>query len=86
MMAFQGPGQPSPTLGDALNAGYLYLEVKCLGCNIHQTVALDVVRRRKTTPIHELERYMRRQCSELQGYPFKRSHLGALANDQDFCR
>jgi hypothetical protein len=39
---------------------------------------LDVVRRRKTTPIHELERYMRRQCSELQGYPFKRSHLGAL--------
>jgi hypothetical protein len=78
MMAFQGPGQPSPTLGDALNAGYLDLEVKCLGCNTHQTVALDVVRRRKT-PIHELERYMRcRQCSELRGYPLKRSHLIAL--------
>lgn len=27
----QGPAQPSPTLGDALNAGYGYLEVKCLG-------------------------------------------------------
>jgi hypothetical protein len=27
MMAFQGPAQPSPTFGDALNAGYLYLEV-----------------------------------------------------------
>jgi hypothetical protein len=64
MLAFQGPAQPSPTLGDALNAGYVYLEVKCLGCNTHQTVALDVVRRRKTTPIHEMERYMRcRQCS-----------------------
>jgi hypothetical protein len=79
MMAFQGPAQPSPTLGGALNAGYLYLEVKCLGCDTHQTVALDIVRRRKTMPIHELERYMRcRHCSERQGYPFKRSHLVAL--------
>jgi hypothetical protein len=56
MTALQGPAQPSPTLGDALNAGYVYLEVKCLGCDTHQTVPLDVVRRRKTTPIHELER------------------------------
>jgi hypothetical protein len=79
MLGFQAPAQPSPTLGDAINAGFGYLEVKCLGCNTHQTVALDVVRRRKTTPIHELERYMRcRHCSELQGYPFKRSHLIAL--------
>lgn len=30
MLAFKGPAQPSPTLGDALNAGYLYLEVRCL--------------------------------------------------------
>ena len=50
------------SLRDTLNAGYLYLEVKCLGCDTHQTVALDIVRRRKTTPIHELERYMR--CRE----------------------
>jgi hypothetical protein len=40
MLGFQDPAQPSPALGDALNAGYLYLEVKCLGCNTHQTVAL----------------------------------------------
>jgi hypothetical protein len=71
--------QPSPTLGDALNAGFGYLEVKCLGCNTHQTVALDIVRRPKTTPVHELERYMRcRQCSEVRRYPYKRSHLVAL--------
>jgi hypothetical protein len=38
MLGFQGPAQPSPALGDALNAGYLYLEVKCLGCNTHQMV------------------------------------------------
>jgi hypothetical protein len=53
--------------------------VKCLGCNTHQSVALDIVRRPKTTPIHELERYMRyKECSRLQGRPFKRSHLVAL--------
>ena len=45
MLGFQGPAQPSPTLGDAINAGFGYLEVKCLGCNTHQTVALDIVRR-----------------------------------------
>jgi hypothetical protein len=79
MLGFQGPAQPSPALGDALNAGYLYLEVKCLGCSTHQTVALNIVRRPKTTPIHELERYMRcKDCSEVRRYPFKRSHLVAL--------
>jgi len=75
----RGPPQPSPTLGDALNAGYGYLEVRCLGCDTHQAVALDVIRRAKTTPIHELERYMRcKDCSRLQGYRYKRSHLVAL--------
>ena len=79
MLGFQGPAQPSPPLGDAINAGFGYLEVKCLGCNTHQTVALDIVRRPKTTPVHELERYMRcRQCSEVRGSPYKRSHLVAL--------
>jgi hypothetical protein len=49
------------------------------GCDRHQTVALDIVRRPKTTPIHELERYMRcKDCSEVQGYPYKGCHLVAL--------
>jgi hypothetical protein len=87
MLGFQGPAQPSPALGDALNAGYRYLEVRCLGCDTHQTVALDIVRRPKATPIHELERYMRcKDCSEMCGYPYKRSHLVALATDEDFSR
>ena len=39
----------------------------------------NIVRRPKTTPIHELERYMRcKDCSGVQGYPYKRSHLVAL--------
>ena len=44
MLGFQGPAQPSPTLGDAINAGFGYLEVRCLGCDTHQTVALDIRR------------------------------------------
>ena len=79
MLGFKGPAQPSPSLGDALNARYLYLEVRCLGCDTHQTLALNIVRRAKTTPIHELERYMRcKDCSQVRGYPYKRSHLGTL--------
>jgi hypothetical protein len=79
MLGYQGPAQPSPTIGDALNAGYLYLEVRCLGCDTNQTVALNIIRRPKTTPVHELERSMRcKDCSQLRGYPYKRSHLVAL--------
>jgi hypothetical protein len=36
ILGFQGPAQPSPTLSDAINARFGYLEVKCLGCNAHQ--------------------------------------------------
>ena len=79
MLGYKGPAQPSPTIGDALNAGCGYLEVHCLGCDTNQTVALDIIRRPKTTPIHELERYMRcKQCSERRGYPYKRSSLVCL--------
>ncbi len=42
-------------------------------------VALDIVRRPKATSVHELERYMRcKDCSQVRGYPYKRSHLVAL--------
>ena len=78
MLGFQGPAQPSPAIGDALNAGYCYLEVKCSGCNTHQTVALDVVRRPKTTPIHELERYMRCRSAPRCGAILQARHLVAL--------
>jgi hypothetical protein len=63
MLGYKEPAQPSPALGDALNAGYRYLEVRCLGCDTHQTVALDIVRWPKTTPIHELERYIHTDLS-----------------------
>jgi hypothetical protein len=47
MLGFKGPAQPSPTLDDVLNAGYGYLEVRCLGCETNQTAALDILRRPK---------------------------------------
>ena len=51
----------------------------CLGCKTHQTVALEIIRRPKSTPVHELEHYMRcKECSEVRGYPFKRSKMIAL--------
>jgi hypothetical protein len=79
MLGYKGPAQPSPTIGDALNAGYLYLEVRCLGCDTNQTVALNIIRRPKETPVHELERYMRcKDCSQVRRYPYKRSHLVTL--------
>ena len=80
MLGYKGPAQPSPALaGMRINAGYRYLGVRCLGCDTHQTVALDIVRRPKTTPVPELERYMRcKDCSQVRGYPYKPSHLVAL--------
>ena len=85
MLAFHGPAQPSPSLGDALNAGYGYLEVKCLGCSTHQTVALDIVRRPKATPVHELERYMRcENCSRTHRAPIQAQPSGGALADQNF--
>jgi hypothetical protein len=78
MLGFQGPAQPSPTLDDALNAGYRYLEVKCLGCNTHLTVALDIVRRPKTT-LYAMQRLLAGAAVSLQAQPSRRA-----AADQDF--
>jgi hypothetical protein len=83
MLGLQGPAQPSPMLGDALNAGFRYLEVRCAGCDLHSTVDLTIVRRPKvTTPIHELERWMVcKDCSRVRGYRVKRGQLVALRQE-----
>ena len=79
MLGFRGPAQPSPMLGDALNAGFRYLEVRCAGCDLRSTVDLTTVRRPKATPIHELERHMAcKDCSQVRGYRYKRGQLVAL--------
>ena len=72
-------------LADALNGGYLYFEVRCFGCDPHQTVALDLVRRPRTTPMHELERYTR--CKDLfagEGPCVQEEPLGGPTPAEDF--
>lgn len=80
MLGFQGPAQPSPMIGDALNAGCRYLEVRCAACDLHSTVNLSIIRRPKdTTPVHELERRLHcRDCWSRAGYRIKRGQLVAL--------
>jgi hypothetical protein len=72
MLGYKGPARPSPTPGDAINAGCGYLEVRYLGCDTHQMVALDIVRRPKHTPIQELERCLfAGSASRDRRYPHK---------------
>jgi hypothetical protein len=85
MLGYKGPAQPSPALGDALNAGYLYLEVRCLGCDTHQTVAQyraptegDAHPRAGT--LHALQRLLECSRLSLQAQPSRRA-----ASNQDFC-
>ena len=59
MEGYGGPAQPSPPIGDALNAGFQYLEVKYAGCSTHSTVDLTTLRRSRETPIWQLEQRMR---------------------------
>ena len=48
MLGFQGPAQPSPALGDALNAGYITLSIAvCIGFpsyEFHSRTVYRVVR------------------------------------------
>jgi hypothetical protein len=64
MEGFGGPAQPSPTIGQALNSGYGFLEVQCRRCETRTSVPLEYVRRPRNTPIWKLEPSLRcRQCA-----------------------
>src|SRR5947207_8292280 len=64
MEGFGGPAQPSPTIGQALNSGYGFLEVQCRRCETRTSVPLEYVRRQRGTPIWKLEASLRcRQCA-----------------------
>jgi ribosomal protein L40E len=63
MEGFGGPAQPSPTIGQCLNGGYGWLEVKCRRCETSASIPLDAVRRSRDTPIWKLESAFRcRSC------------------------
>jgi hypothetical protein len=50
-----GPAQPSPTIGQCINGGYGFLEVKCHRCDTKASIPLEHVRRPRDTPIWKLE-------------------------------
>jgi hypothetical protein len=69
-----GPAQPSPTVGQAINGGYPWLEVKCSRCRTPKSIDLTIMARPPETPVHVLEgRLDCRKCRSA-----KRSGRGVL--------
>jgi hypothetical protein len=63
MEGYGGPAQPSPTIGQCLNGGYGWLQVKCRRCQTEASIPLDCVRRPRETPIWKLEAALKcRSC------------------------
>lgn len=55
MEGYGGPAQPSPTIRQALHAGYVFLKVKCKRCDQFGAVDLSTINRSSDTPIWMLE-------------------------------
>jgi hypothetical protein len=63
MKGFGGPAQPSPTIGQCLNGGLGWLQVKCRRCETEASIPLEHVRRPRDTPIWKLEASLKcRSC------------------------
>jgi hypothetical protein len=78
MLGYRGPAQPSPSLGDALKPDTAISKSAALvATRTRQCRWISCGDRSQRDP--QLERYMRcKDCSQVRGYPFKRSHLVAL--------
>src|SRR5262249_20028087 len=64
MEGFGGPAQPSPTIGQALNGGYGFLEVQCKRCETRTSIPLEHIRRPRSTQVWKLEASLScRQCA-----------------------
>lgn len=55
MEAYGGPALPSPTIGQAIAAGYNYLELKCPRCKHQGSVDLRRLRRHHDTELWRLQ-------------------------------
>ncbi len=81
MEGFGGPAQPSPTIGQCLNAGYRWLEVMCHRCETRASLPLDTIRRPPDTPIWKLEAALKcRSCRTAHYAP--RVHMIRLTKEQ----
>ena len=57
-----GPIDPSPTLDQAINGGYSWLEIECSRCRTKRDVDLAALRHPPTTLVHDLASRLR--CSK----------------------
>ena len=63
MEGYGGPAQPSPSIGQCLNGGYRFLQVKCHRCETQASIPLEAVRRPRDTPVWKLEASLKcRNC------------------------
>lgn len=62
-----GPAQPSPTIGQAINGGFLWREAKCNRSKSPNSVDLTAINRLADTPVHLLEsRLDCRKCKQVK--------------------
>lgn len=62
MWADGEPIDPSPTIDQAVNAGYRWIEIECSRCRTKRDVDLAALRRPPTTFVHDLASRLR--CSK----------------------
>jgi phage FluMu protein Com len=62
MWADGGPIAPSPTVDQAINGGYPWLEIECSRCKTQRDVDLAALRHPPTTLVHDLADRLR--CSK----------------------
>jgi hypothetical protein len=65
MWADGGPIDPSPTVNQAINGGYPWLEIRCSRCRTPRSVDLAGLRHVETTSVHDLAGRLRcAKCRE----------------------
>jgi hypothetical protein len=63
MEGYGGPAQPSPTIGQCVNGGLVWLEVECNRCKTRASLPLDAIHRQRDTPLWKLEASLKcRSC------------------------
>jgi hypothetical protein len=62
MWADGGPIDPSPTIDQAINGGYSWLEIECSRCKMKRDVDMAALRHPPTTFVHDLASRLR--CSK----------------------
>src|SRR5258708_7944153 len=60
-----GPIDPSPTIDQAVNGGFSWLEIQCARCKTESDVDLAAMKHPPTTFVHDLASRLRcRKCAE----------------------